>query len=134
VGGVRHDTYLANDLIIRSLEAKIERLTAQVAALEKWRNRAKRVKVKARAPDADVMIKVAPILDRAARMNGCTVAEIVGKCGTKRSSRGRDEVAYECGRLGLTLTLTGGILGGRGRSAVVAMRDRHKARMAKAPE
>jgi len=125
---VKHDPHLANDLILRSLEAKIAKLEARVAALEAKRKN-NRPRAKTARPSPSDAIKAAPILDRAARMNGCTVAEICGSRGTKRAILARAEAAFECRRVGLTSTATGLILGGRDHTTVLRLIARHKERL-----
>lgn len=127
---MKHDPRLANDLVIQSLVLKIERLTARVEALEAQPRKAiVRTRVVARSAPAADAAKAAPILDRAARMHGCTVAEICGPRGAKRAILARAEAAYECHRAGLSSTATGLVLGGRDHSTALHLISRHKERM-----
>ncbi len=125
---MNHDPHLANDLVIQSLILKIERLTARVEALESGaKERRKRATTEPPSPlDA---IKAAPILDRAARMHGCTVAEICGTRGSKRTILARSEAAHECLKAGLSSTATGRVLGGRDHTTVLHLAARHKERL-----
>lgn len=127
---MKHDPRLADDLIIKSLEAKLAKMEARLARLEAMPPRAPvRTRVVARSASPSDAAKAAPILDRAARLHGCTVAEICGPRGSKRAILARSEAAYECQRAGLSSTITGLVLGGRDHSTALYLSGRHKARM-----
>lgn len=127
---MKHDPRLANDLVIQSLLLKIERLTARVEALEAQpRKELVRTRLVRRCASSADAAKAAPILDRAARLHGCTVAEICGPRGTKRAILARSEAAYECQRAGLSSVAIGLVLGGRDHSTALHLISRHKERM-----
>ena len=128
VDGMKHDPRLANDLVVQSLILKIERLTARVAALEAGA-KARKKRAAAKPPPPMEAIKAAPLIERAARMNGCTVAQICGARGSKRAVLARAEASYECQRAGLSSVSTGRILGGRDHSSVLRLIKRHKERL-----
>jgi chromosomal replication initiation ATPase DnaA len=125
---MKHEPYLANDLIIRSLEAKVEKMAAEITALKRLVGKLAKVR-KATPPSPDEALKAAPILDRAARMHGCTVAEICGSRGSKRTILARAEAAHECQRAGISSVATGRVLGGRNHSTVLHLAARHRERL-----
>ncbi len=127
---MKHYPHLANDLVIQSLILKIERLTARVEALESQpRKAAVRTRVVARSAKPAEAAKASPIIERAARLHGCTVAEICGPRGSKRAILARSEAAYECQRAGLSSVATGLVLGGRDHSTALHLIARHKERL-----
>lgn len=126
---MKHDAYLANNLFMQSMLAKIAKLEARVAALEaRPKVRQLRPRPKASLKEADARIATA-ILERAARIGGTTVAQICGSRGDKRVITARAEAAYECRKAGLSGTVTGLALGGRDVSTVLNLEKRHRARM-----
>lgn len=128
---MKHDPHLANDLVLQSLLSKIARLEARVQELEDRaeakEHRARR-RVKASVTPAQAAI-IDPILDRAARMNGCRVAEITGSRGSKRACWARAEAAFDCHKAGLSSTVIGRALGDREHSTILTLIGRHKDRM-----
>jgi len=126
--GMKHDPHLANDLIIRSLTSKVERMSAELAALKRTVGRMAKAK-KAAPPTPGEALKAAPILERAARVNGCTVSEICGSRGSKRAILARSEAAYECQQAGMSSVAIGRVLGGRDHSTVLHLIGRHKERL-----
>jgi chromosomal replication initiation ATPase DnaA len=116
-------------LIIRSLEAKLAKLTERVATLEARPRRVRRQPRTSRAPDPDSVRIARPILDRAAFIHGCTVAEICGSRGGRRVILARAEAAYECGRAGLSSVQTGLVIGGRDHTTILNLHKRHRERM-----
>jgi chromosomal replication initiation ATPase DnaA len=126
---LKHDPLLANQLIIRSLEAKIAKLTERVAKLESRRPRGRRQPRTSRAPDPASARVARPILDRAAYLHGCTVAEICGSRGGRRVILARAEAAYECGQAGLSSVQTGLVIGGRDHTTILNLHRRHKERL-----
>lgn len=125
---MKHDPHLANDLVLQSLLSKIAKLEARVAALEAGPGE-RRKRATSEPPSPIDALKAAPILDRAARMNGCTVAEICGTRGSKRAILARSEAAHECLKVGLSSAATGRVLGGRDHSTVLHLAARHKERL-----
>ena len=127
---MKHDPHLANDLVVQSLIAQIAKLTARVDALEaglKVRNRRVRRRGASMTQKQAAILK--PILESAARMNGCTVAEICGSRGSKRAILGRSEACFEAQRAGLSIAEIGRGIGDRGKWTVSHLIARHKARM-----
>lgn len=128
---MKHDPFLANDLVVQSLVAQIAKLTARVDALEakcKASNRRARRRGAASMTEWQTAI-MAPILESAARMNGCTVAEICGSRGSKRAILGRAEACYEGQRAGLSYSEIGRVIGDRSVDTVSHLIGRHKTRM-----
>ena len=126
---MKHDPLLANDLIIRSLEAKIAKLSERVSKLESRRAQRRRQPRTCRAPDPNAAAIAQPILDRAARLHGCTVAEICGSRGGRRVILARAQAAYECWRAGLSSVQTGLVIGGRDHTTILNLHKRHKERL-----
>ncbi len=126
---MKHDPHLANDLIIRSLEAQVARLTARLDAVEAKLARVPRPRRTAPGVDRATADKAAPLLQVAAVLHGCTVAEIVGPRGPVRACKARAKAAYDCQRAGLSSTKIGRVLGGRDHSTVLHLIGRHKDRM-----
>lgn len=126
---MKHEPILANDLIIRSLEAKIAKLAERVAKLESRRPQGRKQPRTSRAPDPKSAIVAQPILNRAAEVHGCTVAEICGSRGGRRVILARAEAAYECGRAGLSSVQTGLVIGGRDHTTILNLHKRHKERL-----
>ena len=133
---MKHEPFLANDLIYRSMLAKIEKREARVATLEANSTalKAKKTRRKPQSPrrsgtTPEVAAIVAPIVDSAARLNGTTVAEIYGDRGSKRACLARAEAAYNCQRAGLSSPVIGRALGNRDHSTVLHLIGRHKDRM-----
>lgn len=131
---MKHDPHLANDLIIKSLIAKIEKLDAKVAGLEAEFTALRRSKKRPK-PRRSIWITpgqvqtATPILEAAARINGTTVAEICGSRGDKRAILGRAEAAHDCHAAGLSPVSIGRILGNRNESSIRHLIARHKDRM-----
>lgn len=125
---MKHDPHLANDLVIQSLLLKIDRLTVRVEALEKG-HKERRRRATSQAPSPAEAAKAQPLLDRAARLHGCTVPEICGSRGTKRAILARAEAAFDCLAAGLSSTATGRVLGGRDHSTVLHLASRHRDRL-----
>lgn len=128
---MKHDPYLANDLVMQSLISKIAKLTARVEALEakgKSSNRITRRRRGVSITQKQTAI-MAPILESAAKMNGCTVAEICGSRGSRRAILGRAEACYEGQRAGLSHGEIGRVIGARCADTVSHLIGRHKTRM-----
>jgi chromosomal replication initiation ATPase DnaA len=125
---MKHDPHLANSLIIRSLEAKIDKLEARILRLEGGYVRRRSARPQRGLTRTEAAF-VAPILDRAAKMSGCTVAEICGARGSVRACRARFEAAHEMQRGGLSSVVIGIALGGRDHTSVLHMVKRHKERL-----
>lgn len=121
---MRHDPHLANDLIIRSLQAKLAKLEARVRALEGQARRRRQARASSKPPTPEEAEKAAPILDRAARMYGCTVEQICGARGPRRLILPRAQAAHDCLVAGLSSVATGRVLGGRDHTTILNLRDR----------
>jgi chromosomal replication initiation ATPase DnaA len=133
---MKHDPMLANDLIIRSLLAKIEKLEARTGKLEAEVTTLRRSKTRRKPQSArrsgttpKVAAIVAPIVEQAAKLNGTTVAEIYGDRGSRRACLARAEACYECRRAGLSSPVIGRAIGNRDHSNVLRLIGRHKDRM-----
>lgn len=128
---MNHTSHLANDLIIRSLLSKIEKLSDRVAKLEKQRQPSSRPSrhFSAMPVPPDQAAAASKILDRAARINGTTIMQICGSRGNRRVCLARAEAAYECQRAGLSSPVIGRVLGNRDHSTILHLIGRHKVRL-----
>jgi len=125
---VKHEPHLANELVVQSLVAKIEKLTARVEALEAAVRspRARTVRRVASPADAE---KAKPILQREAARHGTTVVEICGSRGSFRAINARAAAAFALRESGMTSEVVGLVLGGRDHSTALNLIRRHKRRM-----
>ncbi len=126
---MKYDPALAHSVLIRSLEAKLEKLEARVKKLEARRNPGKPQPRTVRHPDPETVRIARPIIDRAARMHGCSVDEICGARGAGRVIRARAQAAYECKLAGLSSVQTGLAIGGRDHTTILNLHKRHKERL-----
>jgi chromosomal replication initiation ATPase DnaA len=126
---MKYDPTLAHSVLIRSLEAKLEKLEARVRALESRRKPGKTQPRTVRQPDPATVSIARPIIDRAARMHGCSADEICGSRGARRVIRARAQAAYECGQAGLSSVQTGLAIGGRDHTTILNLHKRHKERL-----
>ncbi len=133
---MKHDTRLANDLIIRSLiakvaklEARLEELAAQITTPKPKKTRPKRRRIRVLVTTPEQVRIATPLLEAAARINGTTVAEMCGPRGDKRACLGRAEAAHDCCAAGIPLIITARILGNRDRKTISDLINGHKRRM-----
>jgi chromosomal replication initiation ATPase DnaA len=110
------------------MAAKIDKLEARILRLEGGYVRRRSAKPQRGLTRAEADI-VAPILDRAAKLSGCTVAEICGARGSVRACRARFEAAHDLQRSGMSSVVIGIALGGRDHTSVLHMVKRHKERL-----
>lgn len=125
---MKHDPHLANDLVVQSLVAKIEKLTARVAALEAA-VRSPRARTVRRVASPEDAAKATPILQLEAARHGTSVVEICCLGRSSRAINARAAAAFALRESGMTSEVVGLVLGGRDHSSAIKLIARHKRRM-----
>lgn len=129
---MKHDPHLANDLIIKSLVAKIDKLTARVEALEqRERDREAIRKVTSRVAvevpqTLKAEISMAEICATVAHVHGLPKARMKAKFGPRYETDARSEFCSIAHDQGFSYPMIGKFLGGRDHTSVMHLVLRHK--------
>ena len=125
---------LANDLIIRSLIAKIEKLTLRVEALEGARRKPKRPpnrKAQQQRPERDAVAfaEMTPICQAVADRYRLDLLDLRGREVADPRFLARGEAMYACSQAGFSTHVIGRYFDGRDHTSVLYLIARHKARI-----
>lgn len=126
---MNHDQRLANDLVVRSLMAKIERLEARIAALETarrpYRCRAQRAKPD---QDADAFAALTGICQPIAAAHGIDLFDLRGREIAPPRLKARAQAMTACLDAGFTLKLVGRFFDGRDHTTILHLIGRRTRR------
>lgn len=135
---MKHEPFLANDLIYRSLLAKIEKLTARVEALEGAPKPARRKpkrppnrKAQQQRPERDAVAfaGMTPICQAIADRYRLDLLDLRGREVADPRFVARGEAMYACSQAGFSTPVIGRYFDGRDHTSVLHLIKQHKERI-----